>query len=64
MHAKCLLLKKTFYFVLGVELMSNVIVSVNSEGTQPYIYMYPFSPKLPSYPACDITLSRVLCVIQ
>ena len=22
---------------------------VNSEGTQPYIYMDPFSPKLPSH---------------
>ena len=25
---------------------------VNSEGTQPYKYMYPFSPKLPSHPGC------------
>ena len=30
---------------------------VNSEGTQPHIYEYPFSPKLPSHPACHLTLS-------
>ena len=23
-----------------------MLFQVNSEGTQPYIYMYPFSPKL------------------
>ena len=34
---------------------------VNSEGTQPYIYMYPFSPKLCSHPGCHITLSSYLC---
>ena len=27
--------------------------------TQPYIYMYPFSPQLPSHPGCRITLGRV-----
>ena len=32
-----------------------MIVSVNSEGTQPYINMYPFSPKQPSYPSCHVT---------
>ena len=32
---------------------------MNSKGTQPYIHMYPFSPKLPSHPGCHITLSRV-----
>ena len=36
---------------------------VNSKGTQPYIYMYPFSPKLLSPPGCHITLSRVPCAI-
>ena len=30
---------------------------VNSEETQPYIYMYPFSPKLPSHPGCSISLN-------
>ena len=30
---------------------------VNSEGTRPHIYKYPFSPKLPSHPACHLTLS-------
>ena len=33
---------------------------MKSKGTQPiYIYMYPFSPKLPSHPGCHITSSRV-----
>ena len=32
--------------------------------TQPYIYMYPFSPKLSSHPGCHITLSRVPCAMQ
>ena len=31
---------------------------------QPYIYMYPFFSKLPSHPACNITLSRVPCAMQ
>ena len=37
---------------------------VNSKGTQPYVYMYSFSPKLPSHSGCHITLSRVPCAIQ
>ena len=37
---------------------------VDSKGSQPYIHMYPFSPKLPSDPGCHITLSRVPCAIQ
>ena len=37
---------------------------VHSKGTQPYIYMYPFFPKLPSHPGYHITLSRVPCAIQ
>ena len=32
-------------------------------GTQPFIYIYPFSPKPPSHPGCHITLSRVPCAI-
>ena len=34
------------------------------EGIQPYMYMYPFSPKLPSHTGCHITLSKVPCAIQ
>ena len=53
-----------FHFVLGYSRLTNnvVIVSqqVNSEGTQPYIYMHPFFPKPFSHPGCHITLSRVL----
>ena len=43
---------------------NTVIVLGNSEGTQPYIYMYPFSPKLPSHPSCHIALSSVPCAIH
>ena len=34
---------------------------MHSTGTQPYTYMCPFSPKLPSHPGCHVTLSRVPC---
>ena len=37
---------------------------VDSKGTQLYVYMYPFSPKLLSHPGCCITLSRVPCATQ
>ena len=37
---------------------------MESEGTQPYVYVYPFSSKLASYPGCHITLSRVPYAIQ
>ena len=37
---------------------------LNSKGTQPYIYMYPFFAKLFSHPGCHVTLSRVPCAIQ
>ena len=33
--------------------------SNQSQWTQKKIYMYPFSPKLPSYPGCHRTLSRI-----
>ena len=32
---------------------------VNSRGTQPCIYKYPFSPRCPSHPGCHVTLNRV-----
>ena len=34
---------------------------MDSKGPQLYIYMYSFSPKLPSHPDCHITLDRVPC---
>lgn len=37
---------------------------MNGKGTQTYIYMYPFSPKLPSHLGCHTTLSRVSCCKQ
>ena len=40
------------------------LFQVDSKGTQPYIYMYPFFPKLPSHLGRHITLSRVPCAIQ
>ena len=30
-----------------------------NKRTQPHIYVYPFSPGLPSHPGCHMTLSRV-----
>ena len=39
--------------------LKNFLFQVISEGTQSYMYMYPFSSKLPSHPGCHITLSRV-----
>ena len=40
------------------------LFQMNREGTQPYIYMYPFPPKLPSQPGCHTILSRVPCALQ
>jgi len=37
---------------------------VDCKGTQPYIHVYPYSPKLPSHPGCHIILSRILCAIK
>ena len=36
-----------------------MINTVNGKWTQPYMYTYPFSPKVPSHPGCHVTLSRV-----
>jgi len=33
---------------------------VDSKGIQPFIYICPFSSKLPSRPGCHKTMSRVL----
>ena len=53
-----------FLFLIGVQLINNTIVQVDSRGTQPYIYTYPFSPTLLSHSGCHITLSRVTYAIQ
>ena len=37
---------------------------MNSKGPQPYIYRYPLSPRLPSHPACHLTLSSVPCAVH
>ena len=50
-----------FLLYIGVQLINNV---ANREGIQPYKYMDPFSPKLPSHPGCQITSSRVTCALQ
>ena len=50
----------TFYFVLEY---SRLTVSINSEGTQPYICTYPFYPRPPSHPGCHMTLSRAPCAL-
>ena len=56
----------SFYFILEYSWSITVLCyfQVDSKGTQPYLYMYPFSPKLPSHPGCHMTLSRVPCAIQ
>ena len=36
---------------------------LDSKGTQPYTYMYPFSPKLTSHPGGHMTVSRVPCAV-
>ena len=46
-------------------MINNVMIaSVDSKETQPFIYMYPFSPKLSSHPGCNITFDRVPPAIQ
>ena len=39
-------------------------LQMHNKGLQPYVHMYPFSFKLPSYPGCHITLNRLPCAIQ
>ena len=54
-----------FIFVVGYNQLTMLWwFQVNSEGTQPNIYKYPFFPKLPSHPGCQATLSSVPCTIQ
>ena len=56
---------KCFYFVLGYSQLTMLWwFQVNNEGTQPYIHMCPFFPKLPFHPGCHITLGRVPYAIQ
>ena len=55
---------KTVYFVLGYNHLTMLwLFQLNSKGTQPYMYMYPFFSKLPSHPHCHITLNRVSCAL-
>ena len=56
---------RTAHFVLGYSQLTMLWkFQMSSKGTQPYIYMYPFSPKLPFYPGCQIPLSRVPRAVQ
>ena len=44
-------LKLFIYFILEYSWLAMLwYFQVNIEETQTYMYMYPFSPKLPSYP--------------
>ena len=47
----------TFYFVLGYRRWTMLwYFQMNSGGTQPYIYMYPFSPRPFSHLGCHINI--------
>ena len=53
------------HFVLGYNLLAMLWqFQMNSEGTQPYMSVCPFSPRSPSHPGWRITLSRVPCATQ
>ena len=62
----------TFYFILEWGWLTMLWqFQVDSKGIQPYIYMYPFSLKLPSHPGCHkhwaefpMLYSRTLLVIH
>ena len=45
-------------------MINDVTVSGEQQRDSPFIYVYPFSPKLPSHPDCHETLSGVPCAIQ
>ena len=56
--------KNTFNFVLEYSQLTILwSFQVDSKGTQPNMYMCPFSPKLPSHPGCHLTLNRGPCAI-
>ena len=50
-----------FLFCIGVWPVNNIVIVSGEQGRDSAIHisMYPFWPKLPSYPGCHITLSRV-----
>ena len=43
--------------------MNNVVIisGRHQRDSAIHVYMYPFSPKLPSHPGCHITLNRDPC---
>ena len=56
---------KTFYFILEYSWLTMLwSFQVDSKGTQPYIHIYPISPKLLSHPGCHMILSRDPCALQ
>ena len=56
------LFKKSFYFMLEYSRLTILwYFQVDSERTQPYISLYPFSPRLPSHWGWHIILSRIPC---
>ena len=53
-----------FYFALEYSQLTTLLqFQVDSKGTEPHVYMSPFSSKHPSHPGCHVTLSRVPCAI-
>ena len=62
-HTTSVCMYLIFYFVLEYSWLTMLwCFQVDSKGTQPYIYLYPFSPpNPPSHPGCHVTLRRVPC---
>ena len=55
----------TFYFLLEYGQLTMLWQpQAKSKGTQPYIHMHPFSPRLPSHLGYHVTLSRASCAKQ
>ena len=59
-----LLLKESFVFYFGVQLIKNVaIVSGEQSNSAMHIHVF-ILPQTPLHPGCHIILSRIPCIIQ
>ena len=60
-YAGLIFFRIDWFDFLAVQGTVKSLLQHHSSKAQPYIFVYPFSPRLPSHPGCCITLSRVLC---